>query len=184
MISKGRSGNTSHLENSRHGLLSLDAATISGFQACQSTFHGGDSRGGDNRGEEIRVWPLQLVFSAGLWHLAWEDDAIGRPHGLLQSERLERLVFLQAEPRGRRNESEHSTALARLQRLLHHCGGIELGDDLTAQEGLCQPSSEQRRRQLQSLRLSCKAAAFASIRVRAASATAGAHSSRAPAWVA
>lgn len=135
----------------------------------QSTFAGGDSRGGDsrsgdNRGEEIRVWPLQLVFSAGLWHLAWEDDAIGRPHGLLQSERLERLVFLQAEPRGRRNESDHNTALARLQRLLHHCGGIELGDDLTAQEGLCQPSSEQRRRQLQTLRLSCKATAFASIR--------------------
>jgi hypothetical protein len=130
----------------------------------QSTFGGGDSRGGDNRGEEIRVWPLQLVFSAGLWHLAWEDDAIGRPHGLLQSERLEQLVFLQAEPRGRRNESDHNTALTRLQRLLHHCGGIELGDDLTAQEGLCQPSSDQRRRQLHTLRLSCKAAAFASIR--------------------
>ena len=73
-------------------------------------------------------------------------------------------MFLQAEPRGRRNETEHSTALARLQRLLHHCGGIELGDDLTAQDGLCQPNSEQRRRQLQTLRLSCKAAAFASIR--------------------
>ena len=125
----------------------------------QSTFGGGD-----NRGEEIRAWPLQLVFSAGLWHLAWEDDAIGRPHGLLQSERLEQLVFLQAEPRGRRNESDHSTALARLQRLLHHCGGIELGDDLTAQEGLCQPSSEQRRRQLQTLRLSCKSEAYAAIR--------------------
>lgn len=116
------------------------------------------------RGEEIRAWPLQLVFSVGLWHLAWEDDAIGRPHGLLQSERLEQLVFLQAEPRGRRNESDHSTALARLQRLLHHCGGIELGDDLTAQEGLCQPSSEQRRRQLQTLRLSCKSEAYAAIR--------------------
>ena len=125
----------------------------------QSTFGGSD-----NRGEEIRAWPLQLVFSAGLWHLAWEDDAIGRPHGLLQSERLEQLVFLQAEPRGRRNESDHSTALARLQRLLHHCGGIELGDDLTAQEGLCQPSSEQRRRQLQTLRLSCKSEAYAAIR--------------------
>ena len=120
--------------------------------------------GQEGRGEEIRVWPLQLIFSGGLWHLGWEDDAIGRPHGLLRSERLERLAFLQAEPRGRRNESDHRAALARLERLLHHCGGIELGDDLTAQEGLCQPSSEQRRRQLQTLRLSCKPAAFALIR--------------------
>jgi hypothetical protein len=51
-----------------------------------------------------------------------------------------------------------------MPRWLSCCGSIELGDDLTAQEGLCQPSSEQRRRQLQTLRLSCKATAFASIR--------------------
>ena len=40
---------------------------------------------GQGRGEEVRIWPLQLVFSGGLWHLAWEADAIGRPHGLLQA---------------------------------------------------------------------------------------------------
>jgi len=116
------------------------------------------------RGEEIRVWPLQLVFSGGLWHLAWEADAIGRPHGLLQSERLEQLVFLQAEPRGRRNESEHQLAITRLRHLLHYCGGIELGDDLQSQDGLCQASAEQRRRQLQTLRCSCKSEAYAAIR--------------------
>jgi predicted kinase len=116
------------------------------------------------RGEEVRIWPLQLVFSGGLWHLAWEADAIGRPHGLLQSERLERLVFLQAEARGRRNASEHQQAISRLERLLHHCGGIELGDDLQAQDGLCQLSAEQRRRQLQTLRCSCKSEAYAAIR--------------------
>jgi hypothetical protein len=96
------------------------------------------------RGEELRVWPLQLVLSGGLWHLAWEEDTIGRPHGLLQCERLERLQFLQAEPRGRRNESDHNAAITRLQRLLHHCGGTELGDDNATQQGLCQPSAEQR----------------------------------------
>jgi predicted kinase len=116
------------------------------------------------KGEEIRVWPLQLVFAGGLWHLGWEADAIGRPHGLLQCERLERLVFLQAEARGRRNASEHQLAISRLQRLLHHCGGIELGDDFQAQDGLCQPSAEQRRRQLQTLRCSCKSEAYAAIR--------------------
>ena len=58
-------------------------------------------------------------------------------------------LFLQAEARGRRNASEHQQAISRLQRLLHHCGGIELGDDtLQAQDGLCQASAEQRRRQL------------------------------------
>ena len=116
------------------------------------------------RGEELRGWPLQLVLSGGLWHLALEEDTIGRPHGLLQCERLERLQFLQAEPRGRRSESDHNGAITRLQRLLHHCGGTELGDDSATQEGLCQPSSEQRRRQLQTLRFSCKASAYARIR--------------------
>jgi predicted kinase len=119
--------------------------------------------GGMGRGEEIRIWPLQLVFSGGLWHLAWEVDAIGRTHGLLQSERLERLVFLQAEPRGRRNKSEHSATTTRLKRLLHYCGGIELGDDSTAQDGLCQASVEQRQRQLQTLRFSCKPSVYALI---------------------
>jgi len=55
-------------------------------------------------------------------------------------------------------------AISRLQRLLHHCGGIELGDDLQAQDGLCQPSAEQRCRQLQTLRCSCKSEAYAAIR--------------------
>ena len=116
------------------------------------------------RGEEHRIWPLQLVLSGGLWHLAWEEDTIGRPHGLLQCERLERLQFLQAEPRGRRNESDHNAAIVRLQRLLHHCGGTELGDDSATQEGLCQPSTEQRWRQLQTLRFSCKGGAYDRIR--------------------
>ena len=120
--------------------------------------------GQEGRGEEIRVWPLQLVFCGGLWHLAWEEDLIGRTHGLLQCERLERLAFVQAEPRGRRQQADHRAALGRLQRLLQYCGGIELGDDLSAQEGLCQPRAEQRLRQLQTLRCSCKASAYAQIR--------------------
>jgi hypothetical protein len=73
-------------------------------------------------------------------------------------------LFLQAEARGRRNASEHQLAISRLQRLLHHCGGIELGDDLQAQDGLCQASAEQRRRQLQTLCCSCKSEAYAAIR--------------------
>jgi hypothetical protein len=104
------------------------------------------------------------VYSGGLWHLAWEEDAIGRPQGLLQVERLERLVFEQAEPRSRRHATDHQAALTRLALLLHHCGGTELGNDSSAQAALFQGGAEQRRRQLQTLRFSCKATVFDLIR--------------------
>ena len=111
---------------------------------------------GRGQGTQLRVWPLQLVYSGGLWHLAWEEDAIGRPEGLLQAERLEWLAFDQGEPRSRRKGSDHQAALGRLELLLHHCGGTELGADSAAQAALCQGNGEQRRRQLQTLRFSCK----------------------------
>jgi hypothetical protein len=104
------------------------------------------------------------VYSGGQWHLAWEEDAIGRPQGLLQVERLERLAFDQAEPRSRRNAKDHQGALGRLELLLHHCGGTELGINSAAQAALCQGNGEQRRRQLQTLRFSCKAKVFDLIR--------------------
>ena len=119
---------------------------------------------GGGPGEHIRGWPLQLVYLGGLWHLAWEEDAIGRPQGLLQVERLERLAFDQAEPRSRRNATDHQGALGRLELLLHHCGGTELGTDSSAQAALCQGNGEQRRCQLQTLRFSCKVSVFGLIR--------------------
>jgi hypothetical protein len=119
---------------------------------------------GRDPGEHIRGWPLQLVYSAGQWHLAWEEDAIGRPQGLLQVEWLQRLAFDQAEPRSRRNATDHQGALGRLELLLHHCGGTELGADSSAQAALCQGNGEQRRRQLQTLRFSCKGTVFDLIR--------------------
>ena len=119
---------------------------------------------GQGHGTQLRVWPLQLVYSGGLWHLAWEEDAIGRPQGLLQAERLEWLAFDQGEPRSRRKGSEHQAALGRLELLLHHCGGTELGADSAAQAALCQGNGEQRRRRLQTLRFSCKGSVFDLIR--------------------
>jgi predicted kinase len=119
---------------------------------------------GRDPGEHIRGWPLQLVYSGGQWHLAWEEDAIGRPQGLLQVERLERLAFDQAEPRSRRNATDHQGALGRLELLLHHCVGTELGTNSSAQAALCQGNGEQRRRQLQTLRFSCKGTVFDLIR--------------------
>ena len=127
---------------------------------------GRDLAPGADRGHwtQLRVWPLQLVYWGGLWHLAWEADAIGRPQGLLQAERLEWLVFDQAEPRSRRKGSDHQAALGRLELLLHHCGGTELGADSAAQATLYQGNDEQRRRQLQTLRFSCKESVFDLIR--------------------
>ena len=127
---------------------------------------GRDLAPGSDRGlgTQHRVWPLQLVYSGGLWHLAWEEDAIGRPQGLLQAERLECLAFDQGEPRSRRKGSDHQAALGRLELLLHHCGCTELGADGAAQVALCQGNAEQRRRQLQTLRFSCKGSVFDLIR--------------------
>ena len=127
---------------------------------------GRDLAPGSDRGQgtQLRVWPLQLVYLGGLWHLAWEEDAIGRPQGLLQVERLELLAFDQAEPRSRRHATDHQAALGRLELLLHHCGGTELGADSAAQAALCQGNGEQRRRQLQTLRFSCKETVFDLIR--------------------
>ncbi len=51
-----------------------------------------------------------------------------------------------------------------MELLLHHCGGTELGADSSAQAALCQGNGEQRRRQLQTLRFSCKAKVFDLIR--------------------
>jgi hypothetical protein len=51
-----------------------------------------------------------------------------------------------------------------LELLLHHCGGTELGTDSAAQAALCQGNGEQRRRQLQTLRFSCKETVFDLIR--------------------
>jgi hypothetical protein len=51
-----------------------------------------------------------------------------------------------------------------LELLLHHCGGTELGADSAAQVALCQGGAEQRRRQLQTLRFSCKQTVFDLIR--------------------
>ena len=33
---------------------------------------------------ELRVWPLQLVFHNIGWYLAYEEDGIGQPEGLIR----------------------------------------------------------------------------------------------------
>ncbi len=113
---------------------------------------------------ELRVWPLQLIFHTIGWYLLYEEDAVAQPHGLIRSERLDRLALRHSESRNRRSEETHRQALARAAQLLHLSGGIYCGDDLAEQLALTGSAAKARARQLVTLRFSCEAWAFAFIR--------------------
>jgi len=82
----------------------------------------------------FQAWPLQLLFHNISWYLAFETAEIGRKYGLIRTLRVDRLVMLSEDGNTRRNaEAEHDNALHRLQRLLHVCGGLYLGDDINSQ---------------------------------------------------
>ncbi len=113
---------------------------------------------------ELRVWPLQLIFHNIGWYLIYEEDAIGREQGLIRSERLDRLALRQHESDLRRNPEQQQKALQRLEKLLHHTGGIYFGDDLEAQLALVSSSPQLRASQLETLRFCCAPWAFAFLR--------------------
>ena len=117
-----------------------------------------------NPPEELRVWPLQLVFHAVGWYLMVEEDAIGHEQGLIFCERLDRLRLLRVDPLLARSPERHRHAVQRLERLLHHCGGLYFGDNLDAQLALASSNPRQRASQLRTLRFSCAAWAFAFLR--------------------
>lgn len=88
-------------------------------------------RGDDGR---FRAWPLQLLFHNISWYLAFEFDSIGTTEGLIRTLRVDRLVLHGHDGNIiRSQESQHQRAMARLERLLHVCGGLWFGNDLTAQ---------------------------------------------------
>ena len=112
----------------------------------------------------FRVWPLQLLFHTIGWYLVFEEDSPGQEQGLIRCERLDRLALRRSERGSRRGDDSHQQALARLQTLLHHSGGIYFGDDLDAQLRLCHPRSRSRERELRTLRFCCQGWCFAFIR--------------------
>ncbi len=135
--------------------------------------HGGTTIG-DGSGE-WRVWPLQLIFHHVGWYLCVEEDVIGQEHGLIRCERLDRLALqgistrsgsLRAGPSDglRRSPERQHAALQRLERLLHHSGGIFFGDDIKAQLALASRSPGARAGVLQTLRFSATPWAFAFLR--------------------
>ena len=124
---------------------------------------------GDGSGE-WRVWPLQLIFHHVGWYLCVEEDVIGQEHGLIRCERLDRLALQSASRRSgpsdglRRSPERQHAALQRLERLLHHSGGIHFGDDIKAQLDLASSSPRARASVLQTLRCSATPWAFAFLR--------------------
>ncbi|WP_322757421.1 AAA family ATPase [Synechococcus sp. CBW1107] len=112
----------------------------------------------------LRVWPLQLIFHNIGWYLLYEDDQVGQVEGLIRSERLDRLALTRSEGRLRRSPEEHRRSLQRVERLLHHCGGIDFGEELAPQLAIASSSARLRDTALETLRFSCTASAFAFIR--------------------
>jgi hypothetical protein len=121
------------------------------------------------------VWPLQLIFHHVGWYLCVEEDVIGQEHGLIRCERLDRLALQGASTRSgslrggpsdglRRSPEQQHAALQRLERLLHHSGGIHFGDDIKAQLALASSSPRARAGVLQTLRFSATPWAFAFLR--------------------
>ena len=118
----------------------------------------------DSPAGELRVWPLQLIFHNVGWYLLYEEDQVGHGQGLIRSERLDRLALRSGDGGFRRGSEEHSAALVRLERLLHHSGGIYFGADREQQLAIASPSAQRRNQALVTLRFCCAPWAFAFIR--------------------
>lgn len=116
----------------------------------------------------FRAWPLQLLFHNISWYLAFEFDAIGTSEGLIRTLRVDRLVLLGLDGNVMRSqESQHERAMARLERLLHVCGGLWFGTDIAAQLAVM-PEEEKRAATTtdayDTLRFSCTPQVFQLIR--------------------
>jgi predicted kinase len=118
----------------------------------------------DSPAGELRVWPLQLIFHNVGWYLLFEHDHIGQEQGLIRSERLDRLALRSAHGDLRRSPEEHAAALARLERLLHHSGGIYFGSELDQQLAVANSSAQRRSQALVTVRFRCAPWTFAFIR--------------------
>lgn len=113
--------------------------------------------------EEIRMWPLQLIFHTSAWYLLFEHDHIGQTEGLLACRRIDQLGLRRIETGSCRSQEFHAAALLRGETLQHCCGSLEFGDALQPQQIICRGPSKQRAKAMGTLRLSCDATAFASL---------------------
>ena len=141
----------------------IEAAIVEHRRVLLQRYPGVGSFAGSPAGE-LRVWPLQLIFHNVGWYLLFEEDQVGREQGLIRSERLDRLAMARGDGDLRRNSEQHADALNRLERLLHHSGGIYFGSDLEQQLAVASSSAQHRTQALVTLRFWCSPWAFAFIR--------------------
>lgn len=145
------------------GSAAIERAILQRQRVLLDRFSSAGTHKGSPQGE-WRVWPLQLIFHNVGWYLCAEEDAIGRSAGLIRCERLDRLGLRAGCDGLHRGDDEHRRALQRLERLLHHCGGIHFGSDADAQLALAHGNASQRARQMETLRICCTPWAFAFLR--------------------
>jgi predicted kinase len=81
--------------------------------------------------EFFLAWPLQIVFHNIAWYLGYEI-ATGAQAGLLQFERLDRLLLGRSQTQTR-SRPQQLKALKNLHRLSRDSGGLHLGQDAPAQ---------------------------------------------------
>jgi predicted kinase len=157
----------------RRGSEAIERAIAERRRVWLRRFASAGSHAGSHFGDtsgEWRVWPLQLIFHHIGWYLCVEEDTIGQEQGLIRCERLDRLALLPASLLSgpgdglRRSVERQQVALRRLERLLHHTGGIYFGDDIAAQLALASPSGRGRAGVLQTLRFAATPWAFAFLR--------------------
>ena len=119
-----------------------------------------------SEGSHFRAWPVQLLFHSISWYLAFETAEIGHSRGLIRCLRVDRLVLVNEDGNARRSsDAEHDDALARLQRLLHVCGGLFFGTSLDDQLAVIQPNGGRSTKHPWGLlRFSCTPAVFQLIR--------------------
>ena len=113
---------------------------------------------------QMRVWPLQLLFHNIGWYLVYEEDAVGRDHGLIRSERLDRLALRQIDSGFTRPLAVRRVALERLGRLMELSGGIYFGDDPQAQQRLSDATPDELADGLTTVRFRCTPSVYRFLR--------------------
>ena len=132
----------------------LEAAIAGGQRVLLERFSDAAEHGEEPR-DAIRVWPLQLLFHNIGWYLAYEADAVGHDHGLIRTERLDRLALRQVDAGFRRSPEQRASAVARLARLMELSGGIYFGDDAALQQQVAAADNELLKGLLTTVRFRC-----------------------------
>ena len=130
----------------------LEAAILAGQRIVLERFSDAAQYGHEPEAA-YRVWPLQLLFHNIGWYLAFEEDAVGHPTGLIRTQRLDRLALRQVETGFRRAPELRVAAVERLTRLMELSGGIYFGSSAEAQRRLLAEPPEALHAELTTVRL-------------------------------